>query len=310
MNVIDDKSNNTWKISIISPIDFLPVLEEVLYAHSANDFPTLSDFEIMGDQENRLLEGYFNQKPDPDILQSAIENMAAILNKKPLKFTIEKLQNENWVAMSQKLLKPVEAGRFFVCGDHDKEKIPKNKISIIIEAGQAFGTGSHETTNGCLLAISDLYDQIKPNLVLDLGCGSGVLAIAMAKQWPIKTIASDIDPIATETAFENIVLNNVSTIKADDDKPGIATITCDGFENTILATISPYDVIVANILAAPLQKLAPDIVKNLNPDGWLILSGLLDVHEDAVMRAYQEQGLELVKTYPINGWHTLVLKKA
>lgn len=309
MKIKKSETGDTWKITIIAPIDFLPVLEEVLYAHNIDNFPTVADFEIANDPDNRLLEGYFKEEPKPDILKSAIEDMAVIMAKAPPAFKIEKLQDQNWVALSQKLLKPVNAGRFFVCGGHDLSKLPENKILINIEAGQAFGTGNHETTKGCLLAINSLYDEKMPKIALDLGCGSGVLAIAIAKQWPIKVIASDIDPIATDTARENIIVNDVNIINADDAKPGIATITCNGFEDTNLASSGPYNLIVANILAEPLQFLAHDIVKNLSADGRLILSGLLDIQEGAVMDAYLKQGMELVKVYPINEWHTLILKK-
>ena len=151
-----DSNDSTLKISIISPINFLPVLEEVLYAHSGDDFPTLSDFEIEGDNENRLLEGYFNNPPDQAILITAINQMADIFNLPAPSFILEVLGDENWVAASQKILKPINAGHFFVYGGHDVKDIPKNKISILMEACQAFGTWSHGTTKGCLLAIYDL----------------------------------------------------------------------------------------------------------------------------------------------------------
>ena len=169
-----------------------------------------------------------------------------IFNIVPPIINLERLENTDWVTESQKILKPIDAGHFYLYGNHDIESVPDHKLSILMEAGQAFGTGSHETTNGCLLAISDLYQKINPVNILDLGCGSGVLAIAMAKQWDSNIIASDIDPIATETAAENIALNNVT---------GIQAITCDGFENSALTENAPYDIIVANILAEPLRML-------------------------------------------------------
>jgi len=310
MNKASQKDDDsTWKISLVSPIILLPALEEVLYAHGGDDFPTVSDFEIADDLETRRLEAYYNQCPDSGALKSAIEYMSEIFQLPAPAFTLEKLADENWVAHSQKILKPIDAGHFYLFGSHDQENIPENRIPILMEAGQAFGTGSHETTNGCLLALSDLQETINPKIGLDLGCGSGVLAIAMAKQWNFKVIASDIDPIATETAAENVTVNNVKAIHTNDDDQGIATVTCDGFENSVLEENGPYDIIVANILAAPLKIMAPDICTNLASDGILILSGLLNVQEEDVLNAYETEGWKLLKRYPINEWHSLVLKK-
>ena len=187
--------------------------------------------------------------------------------------------------------------------------MPDNKISIMMEAGQAFGTGSHETTKGCLLAISDVFEMIEPGIALDLGCGSGVLAIAMAKQWDIKIIASDIDPIATETAAENISINGVKIIKPEDGGPGTAVVTCDGFENSILEKTGPYDLIVANILAEPLLQLAPDIVANLKGNGLIILSGLLKIQQTSIIDLYEKLEMELLKSFPINEWQSLIFRK-
>lgn len=289
---------STWKVSIISPTQFLPALEEVLNAHLPDQYPTVSSFEIIGDDENWLMEGYYNAKPEEKRLITDVNNMAEIFQISPLKVILEKLEDKNWVAESQKLLKPINAGRFYLFGEHDQNTVPDNKIPILMEAGQAFGTGSHETTNGCLLAISELFDEIKPETALDLGCGSGVLAIAMAKLWDARIIASDIDPISTETTLENIKSNDVENIIA---------LTSDGFDDETLAENSPYDLIVANILAAPLQQMAPDITDHLKEDARLILSGLLDTQEEAVLKAYQKQGWGLKKRYPINEWHTLLL---
>ena len=296
-NEIDE---TIWKTSIISPVHFLPSLEETVYAVSGDIYPSITEFEIKDDKENRLMEIYYDHEPDIQALKNAVKEMASILNTAPPEIKLERLENTDWVAESQKILKPIDAGRFYLYGNHDIESVPDHKISILMEAGQAFGTGSHETTNGCLLAISDLYGKINPVNILDLGCGSGVLAIAMAKQWDSKIIASDIDPIATETASENIALNNVT---------GIQAITCDGFENSALTESAPYDMIVANILAEPLRMLAHDIISNLKEKGIIILSGLLKEQENSVLEVYEKENMELVDCFPINEWQTLVLRK-
>lgn len=290
----------TWKISTVLPIDFLPAAEEVVYAVSGDDYPSIAAFEIKGDNQNRLLEVYYQKNPDILELKRAIREMASIFNIDPPDISLEQLENQNWVAESQKILEPIDAGRFYLYGSHDVETIPNDRISILMEAGQAFGTGSHETTNGCLLAISDLLEKVTPDTALDLGCGSGVLAIAIAKQWNCMIIASDIDPIATQTTSENILANEVA---------GITAITCDGFKNTALVMPAPYDLVVANILAKPLIALAPDIVTHLNDNAYLVLSGLLDEQKESVLEAYEKLGMEHSNSFPINEWQTLVLRK-
>ena len=275
-------------------------MEEAIYGASGDYFPSITEFEIKDDLENRLVEIYYDHEPDKDKLADTIAAMASLFKITPPLLEIEQLGDINWVAESQRILEPIDAGRFYLYGGHDFTSVPTNKISIQMEAGQAFGTGSHETTKGCLLAISDLHETINPKTMLDLGCGSGVLAIAMAKQWSGKVVASDIDPIATDTAQENIMLNEAGDILA---------ITCDGFENSILGNTGPYDLMVANILAEPLRLLARDIVNNLTSGAYLVLSGLLKEQQDLVLEAYLCQNMVLENTFPINEWQTLVLRK-
>lgn len=301
--------NVTWKITITSPSILLPALEEILYALGDNNYPTISDFEIADENDMRLLEGYFTIEPDLSSLKSSIKSMADIFDISPPALKMEQLKDKDWVSISQKILKPIDAGRFYLYGNHDAATVPDNKIPILMEAGQAFGTGSHETTKGCLLAISEIYQMIGPKIALDLGCGSGVLAIAMAKLWPLKIIASDIDPIATMTAAENFSINKLRTNNPEDDSSGIATVTCDGFKNSALEKTGPYDLIVANILAEPLLQLAPDIVANLNESGIVILSGLLKIQQIPIIEVYEKLGMELLTSFPINEWQTLILRK-
>ncbi|MCC3861354.1 50S ribosomal protein L11 methyltransferase [Pseudemcibacter aquimaris] len=297
----------TWKISIISPIAFLPALEEILYATYDDEFPSLAAFEIKGDTDNKLMECYLNIEPDMSILQNNIENMASVMGISAPNADVELLEEKNWVAESQKMLKPITAGKFHLYGSHDADSIPEGKLAIQMEAGQAFGTGSHETTNGCLLAISDLCDELNPASILDLGCGSGVLAIAMAKYWDIQIIASDIDPVSVETAKDNIRMNNITALNEGENGSGILAVTSDGYEHDAIKSNAPYDITVANILAKPLQMLAPDITSHLKDTGTLVLSGLLQTQEDDVLGAYKKHGWILKKRYPINEWVTLVL---
>ncbi len=300
----------TWKISITSLKEYVPTLEEVLYSLDFEHFPTVSSFEIIGNEDYWTVEGYFNNEPNSITLSSEIKRTAGIFGIEAPRAEIELLDNKNWVAESQILLKPIEAGSFFLYGQHDFNDIPEDKISIHIEAGEAFGTGGHETTAGCLLLLSKLSEHIKPSTILDLGSGSGVLAIAAAKLWNTKIIAADIDPIATKTAKANILQNNIPLIEDNKSQDnGIICLSSDGFENSILANHAPYDLIIANILAKPLQILAEGITDNLKEDAYLVLSGLLDVQEEAVLNAYKAHGWELFDRQIINEWHSLLLKK-
>lgn len=298
-----------WKLELEASRELLPALEETIYACSGESLPTLSDFEIIEGDDIRLLEGYFTEKPDLQALQEAINATASHLGHPAPTLKLSALENEDWVSKSQKILQPVDAGRFFVYGSHDADKLPADKIGLLVEAGQAFGTGQHETTNGCLLALSDLAQETPPATALDLGCGSGILALAMCKLWPIKIMASDIDPIATETTLLNARVNDVACVEPPCGDAGLCALTCDGMDDKRLQDNGPYEVITANILAKPLQEMAADIVAHLSENGSLILSGLLATQEDAVLAAYAPLGLKLKKRYCLGEWNSLLLKR-
>lgn len=213
---------------------------------------------------------------------------------------IEILPNIDWVSHSLEGLKPVRAGRFFVHGSHDRDKIRANDLAIEIEAGQAFGTGHHGTTSGCLEMITTVMRRERPMTALDLGTGSGVLAIGMAKLQPTHILASDIDPIATKVAKENIKLNGV--------EERVKAVTATGFHHMEILSRAPFNLIVANILARPLMQMAPQMAKALARNGSLILSGILDEQRDKVLAAYRNQGIYHVQTFHRSGWVTLHLK--
>jgi len=233
--------------------------------------------------------------------ESVLQEMASILKLAPSAIQVEKLPDIDWVKHSLEGLKPVRAGRFFVHGHHDKDKRQPGDLSIEIEAGMAFGTGHHGTTAGCLEMINKVMLLEQPKTALDLGTGSGVLAIAMAKLSSIKIIASDIDPLAADTARKNVELNNVSS--------SVDVITATGFRDTKIENSSPYDLIVANILATPLIELAGEIACHLVGGGSIILSGILDSQREKVLAAYQDQGFQHCDTLHREGWVTLHLKR-
>ncbi|MBS3649197.1 50S ribosomal protein L11 methyltransferase [Pseudaminobacter sp. 19-2017] len=212
----------------------------------------------------------------------------------------EELPDVDWVARSLEGLKPVRAGRFFVHGSHDRHLRHIDDLAIEIEAGLAFGTGHHGTTAGCLEMIERVVSNEKPRNALDLGTGSAVLAIGIAKLAHIPVLATDIDPVATGVAEQNVRFNGVADL--------VNTATATGFDHPAFAANGPFDLIVANILAGPLMDLAPEMARHLSPDGSLILSGILDRQGDAVIAAYMDQRFRHVTTLHREGWVTIHLK--
>ena len=193
----------------------------------------------------------------------------------------------------------MRAGRFFVYGAHDAGTVPHGVIPMKIEAGLAFGTGHHETTALCLAVLSDLANKRAFRNVLDLGCGTGLLAIGAAKLWKRSVLASDIDPVAVEVTRDNARANGVG--------PLIRAVTADGLTNPILANGAPYDLLIANILAGPLTQLAPSIIKALAPGAMLVLSGLLRNQEALVNSFYRD--LRFIGRRRAGPWSALVLEK-
>jgi ribosomal protein L11 methyltransferase len=216
-----------------------------------------------------------------------------------LKVEREVLPDIDWIAKSLEGLKPVRAGRFLVHGSHDRDKVRANDIGILIEAGQAFGTGHHGTTAGCLNMIGDVLKSRRVSNALDLGTGSGVLAIATRLMSRIPVVATDIDPVATRVAIENARINGVND--------GIHLATAPGFHHAIFREHGPFDLIIANILARPLMKLAPDLVRHLSDEGTVILSGILAEQRWKVIAAYNGAGLKHRRTTWMNGWVTIQL---
>lgn len=212
----------------------------------------------------------------------------------------EVIPDIDWIAKSLEGLTPVRAGRFLVHGSHDRDKVQVNDLAIEIDAGQAFGTGHHGTTAGCLEMIADVTRAERPRNALDLGTGSGVLAIAVRRLLPIPVLATDIDPIAVRVAKENARRNGIVS--------GIEFRVAPGFHSTAFGKYGPFDLIIANILARPLMKMAPQLVANLSGGGSVILSGILASQRWKVIAAYNGAGLKHVRTIWRNGWVTIHLR--
>ena len=235
------------------------------------------------------VEALYTEEPDAAFLSNIAGR--AIL--------VEPLPDQDWIKLSQEGLPPVRAGRFFVYGAHDAGQVPHGVIPLRIEAGLAFGTGHHETTALCLAVLSDLAKKRAFRNVLDLGCGTGLLAIGAAKLWKRKVLASDIDPVAIEVTDANARLNGVA--------PLVEAVVADGLTHPTLSARAPYDLLIANILAGPLTFLAPSIAAALAPGALLVLSGLLNNQEQMVRGFYHP--LRLVERRRQGPWSALVLEK-
>jgi ribosomal protein L11 methyltransferase len=212
---------------------------------------------------------------------------------------VERLPPRDWVKETLAGLKPVTAGRFFVHGAHDRARVPPHCIAIEIEAATAFGTGHHASTRGCLLALDALARQRRPRHILDLGTGSGVLAIAAAKAFRRPVIATDIDETAVCAARANARLNRVGAL--------VAAVHAADLRAPQVVAGAPYDLVMANILLLPLQRLAAPLARQLMPNARVVLSGLLAADANAAHAAYRLQGLALERSFTLDGWVTSVM---
>jgi ribosomal protein L11 methyltransferase len=240
--------------------------------------------------------GYFLDAPD-DI---DLALLSAVFGAGP--FVVSEVPDQDWVAKVRRELPPVEAGRFFVYGSHDAALLPEGRIGLLIEAAMAFGTGHHGTTLGCLRAYDRLLDDGQRfDNVLDLGCGTAVLAMSAARMGAAHVLASDIDPVAVEVALANV--------KANGLVGRVACVESIGFDSPVLRAGAPFDLIFANILKGPLIELAPDMAAHLAPGGRAILSGLLVEQADEIVEVYQGQGLALETREDLGEWSALTLRR-
>lgn len=240
---------------------------------------------------------YFPDEPNGDVLRRLGEIVRQALGPAAPSPVVAALPDIDWVAKSLADLKPVRVGRFFVHGRHDRAKILPNALAIEIEASRAFGTGHHGTTAGCLAALARLARRRRFANVLDLGTGTGVLAIAAARLWRCPVLASDIDPVSTRLAAENARLNGAAR--------EVSAVTAAGFRHPSMAGRAPFDLILANILAGPLVALATEVARHLAPGGNLILSGLLPAQGRLIEASYTRRGLGFLRRDVRDGWLTL-----
>jgi ribosomal protein L11 methyltransferase len=243
---------------------------------------------------------HFAEPPDRDSIRELVRLAAGDEIAGDIAF--DTVEAKDWVKATLEQLVPVRAGRFIVHGRHDRERVPANKIGIEIEAALAFGTGHHGTTRGCLLLLDEVLKAWRPRRVLDLGTGTGVLGIAAARALQINVLASDIDPLSVRVAADNARLNRAGDL--------VETIRATGFSAPQFAERGPFDLVMANILANPLRQMATPMARHLAPSALVILSGLLPPQASGVVAAYRARGLFLLRELRIEGWSSLLMRKA
>lgn len=244
---------------------------------------------------------YLAERPDPADLIALLAVASGAAGVGIPEVSIAALPPTDWVAESHRSLPPIRAGRFYVFGSHVTDPPPPASLPIRIDANLAFGTGRHESTHGCLLALSDLARARRVRRPLDMGCGSGILAIAMAKLWHRSVLAVDNDRDAVRMARSNARDNGVAGL--------VSSLESDGYRRAAIARRGPFDLITANILAEPLMTMAGDLAAHLAPGGTAVLAGLLDRQAGAVLSRHRGYGLALVRCYRLGDWATLVLKR-
>jgi ribosomal protein L11 methyltransferase len=287
-------------------------LSEIMAEILPADEVAIAAFELDEAKQQWAVEFVFEQPPDEAAFRALLETQTDTTS-----LVFDVLHAKDWVAASLEGLAPVSAGRFLIHGAHDRARVPPNVIDIEIEAALAFGTGHHGTTRGCLLAFEDVLKRRKAKCrhpsrrglrrapqddgVLDIGTGTGVLAIAAARALRRNVLGSDIDPIAVRVARENAWRNRAGS--------HVSLFTAAGASAGRFRNSGKHGLIFANILASPLKRMSAPIAGLLAPGGTVILSGLLPAHANAVISAYRMQGLNLRRRYLLNGWVTLAMQR-
>lgn len=256
-------------------------------------------FERVEDGEEWCVDIITDHLPEPGDIEARLALASGLLGIPTPAYEVQELRAHDWLEEVENSFPPLNIGRFYVHGSHIRTTPPVGKIALQVSAGAAFGSGEHATTSGCLLALQYLAKHRRFLRPLDMGCGSGILALAMAKLWCVNVTAVDIDPVSVKVARGNATKNRLTRF--------LRWGAGDGYHATLARKHAPYDIIVANILARPLMKMAKQLAAVLDKNGYAVLSGLLVSQERMVLAAHQRQGLKLAYRIRQNGWSTLVL---
>ena len=247
------------------------------------------------------VEGFTTAAPQRGMVEVALALAWASSSQTPPTLAIESVPPRDWLGDNQASFPPMHVGRFVVHGSHHRVVVPPGRIGLLIDAATAFGTGEHATTRGCLMALQRVAKRGRPRRLLDMGSGTGILAIAAARTWRRCVLARDIDAEAVRVTAANAARNGVAAL--------VRARRSTGFRDRGVRRAAPYDLIFANILACPLAAMAPELAARLAPGGMAILSGLLANQEAYVLAAYRLQHLVLAARIALDGWHTLLLRR-
>ena len=258
--------------------------------------------EIDEDTDHWVFEATVSDRHDLELIKATLVSAAQANNLDAPEINIEDLPETDWLEQTWKNFPPREIGRFYVYGSHTKGDVPAGLIGLEINAATAFGSGEHETTTACIQALTKMQaDGMAFARPLDMGCGSGILGMAIAKLWQVPVLAVDNDPESVRVASRNAELNTCDDL--------VSCLCNEGFDGTVVKDQGPFDLVAANILAAPLCEMAPDMVECVAPKGRVVLSGLLTRQIDQVRRAYESVDFTFIEHHLIGDWAALVLER-
>jgi len=285
-----------WQITIIA--DEPPVALEAGLEVQLN----INTFSTHRSDAGFMLQAWAEDQPDEAVLASMIEQIYGAGHK--VEYDISYLAPRDWVAENRKSFPPQRIDRFWVYGSHIDSAAPVASYPLKIDAAQAFGSGTHPTTQGCLVLLGRLRRYRKtPRNLLDMGCGSAILAMAAKRQFPAVTVvAADTDPLSVTASRQNARMNKFA-------RNGFDAVKSAGFDHPLCRKSAPYDLIFANILAPPLRRMAAELTAHLSASGTLILSGLLNQQVDDILTRYRHFGMKLTEQYVIGDWSALMLHK-
>ena len=292
-----------WAVELIVPFSALAAFEDALapWAVASTSFEVAAGTDPLRPAPMWRLQILMDTPPDKAALARVIGETARALGLPPPDPDCFAVPEADWIAETNRLHAPVRAGRYLVVGSHNDNPPRAGAVLLRIDAGHAPGTGRHEPTRGCLLALDRLAKARRFRRPFDLGTGAGILAIAMAKTWRVPVLASDLDPISVAVARENTQANGVAGL--------VRCIEADGWRPRAVAAAGPFDLVTANLLAGPLRALARDCGRSMAPGGVAVLSGLLSRQQGGVLAAYRAQGFRLLWRTILGAWATLVLAK-